>query len=225
MTRNLKVLGLALVAVFAMSAVAASAASANQWMTAGNVNAKIIADQVAEEQHVFKVEGASTEVKCKTAHFEGAEEISSPATTVDVTPSYSNCNAFLGLSATVTNQGCHYKLHIGSTTGTATWYMTPLTLICTGSNKIVIEAGTCKASVGGEQTFENGVEYMNNGGSPEKGLLTANLSGIKVNKEKDGFLCPLSGTGEVSTGTYEGDTNVTAESGGTPVSITAEGTE
>jgi hypothetical protein len=90
----------------------------NRWETEEHVNAKVIADQVSEEQHEFRVEGAGTEVKCKTAHFEGVDEITFPTSTIDVTPTYENCKAFGGLSATVTNQGCHYKFHLGKTTKT-----------------------------------------------------------------------------------------------------------
>jgi hypothetical protein len=219
MIRNIKVFGLALVAVFAMSAVVASAASANAFMSEGNVTAAITANQIKGEDHVFSVEG--NKVECETAKFATSGEVASPTGEITVHPTYSGCTAFSFVGASVTTTGCDYTLKVGGLIETGK-YNGKLNLTCSGSNKIVISAGPCEATVSGPQEFNSGITYTNAAG----GAVTvgANVSGIKTNKTKDGFLCPFKGTGE-TTGTYTGGTNATGTHSGAAVNITVEGTE
>lgn len=207
MTNKLKVLGLALVAVFAMSAVAASAASANQFMSEGNVETSISASQ--EGEHVFTVDGAS--VTCEVAEFNSTGPVASPATSVKVAPTYEECTAFTFFTAKIQTEGCYYNLHVGATGGIE--YTGSLDLECEEGHEIVIAAGTCEAKVPGGQTF-NGIGYANGSGTVTIG---ANVSGIEVNKTKDGFLCPFSGKG-AAEGSYEG----TTVASGSGVGITVE---
>lgn len=218
MMRNIKALGLAFVAIFAMSAVVASAAQANAFMSEGNVTAAISADQIKGEDHVFTVEG--NKVECETAHFATAGEVSSPTGSITVHPSYSGCTAFSFVGASVTTTGCDYTLGVGSIIETGK-YNGKLNLTCSGSSKIVISAGTCEATVSGPQEFGSGITYTNAGAAV---TVAANVSGIKTNKTKDGFLCPFKGTGEVN-GTYTGNTSATGKHGVENVNITVEGNE
>src|SRR6185437_3974454 len=69
MTRNLKAVGLALVAVFAMSAMAASLASATDLFTSTTANETITG---VGENHVFEITvGEGVALECTTASFHG----------------------------------------------------------------------------------------------------------------------------------------------------------
>lgn len=205
---KLKVLGLAFVAIFAMSAVAASAASAATFMSEGNVNAKVSADQISGEEHIFSVEG--NKVECETAHFATAGFVASPSEKITVHPEYSGCTAFGFVNATVETTGCDYVLNANG----------PLAVSCSGTSEIVITASTCQAKVA-SQSLASGLSYTNNGGGTV--TVSANVSGITATKTKDGFLCPFSGTGTVSNATYTGGTIASGEAeGGGSVAITVE---
>jgi hypothetical protein len=78
MSRNLKVLGLMVAAVFALSGTMASNAFAfTQFMSEGNVNTAVTADQEEGNNLVFTVEGST--FKCTTAHFETTTEEALPS--------------------------------------------------------------------------------------------------------------------------------------------------
>lgn len=218
MIRNIKVLGLAFVAVLAMSAVVASAASASKFMSEGDVNVTVKADQIGS--HVFSVTGNN--ITCTTAHFESAGLISSPATTVKVHPTYTGCTAFGFLNSPITTTGCDYILSSG-TESSADKFPASLELTCETGKKIIIVAGTCEVTVSGPQTFGTGLEFVNTtGASPKDVDLNASSVTVAVNKVKDGFLCPLGGTG-AGTGSYTGETTVRGyDSGGTQVGVTVE---
>lgn len=243
MIPKLRILVPLVLAVAATSALLASAAQAEpQWMTTGNVNATIKGEQ--EGTHTFEVEGPSTQVTCKSATFESVSEagdpggsvLSFPRKTKTTKPIYKECTAFGFAGAEVKNEGCHIRLHLGKPTFVPTvHWKVRFTFTCTKKgDKVTISAngGTCKASVTGTEELEEmphsdfgetGV-WKNNGGTPETGTLEGNVEGITVNKEVDGFLCPLNGTGTVNTGVYKGSNLVKAfNEKGEQVGITAEG--
>lgn len=209
MIRNIKALSLALVAVFAMSAVAAAGASAAEF-TAETSPVSVTAEQTAGAQHVFSVDG--TEVKCTTAKFATAGTVEAPATSITVHPTYAGCTAFGFLEASVKTTGCDYKLFAAG----------GINVVCEGSNQIVISAASCEAKVPAQE-IASGLSYVNEGGSPSTVKVQAALSGtVLTNKTKDGFLCPLKGTGEVF-GSYSGDTLAKGfDSLGEPVGISVE---
>jgi hypothetical protein len=140
MIRNLKVLGLALVAVFAMSAVAASAASAatpGEFTSDGTVT---VTGTSVGESFTFE---AGQKVVCNGDHTIGLQNVTPHAafnpgigvTTLTDKPHFTNCIATVGatsLPATVTTNGCDFLFHIGETTaplGTGTYTVTP-TVLC-----------------------------------------------------------------------------------------------
>jgi hypothetical protein len=126
MIRNLKVLGLALVAMFAMAAVLASVASAQ---TKG--------DLTSDGRFTLKGKEAGTEtenrltafgkfVQCPGSTYTGHKvevtphvPLTSGDTTATVTPHYKqeNCRGTLSTRATVHMNGCDYVVHLGETTG------------------------------------------------------------------------------------------------------------
>jgi hypothetical protein len=128
MTRNLKTLGLALVAVFAMSAVAASTASAQQGKLTSDGPVTLIGTETGE-LFANSFTGNSGKITCPGSVFTGHKYNVTPhvagasgETTATITPHYpKHCTAhipFLGTrTATVTTNGCDFVFHIGSTTG------------------------------------------------------------------------------------------------------------
>lgn len=141
MIRNLKVLGLALLAVFAFAAVGASAASAQ--------NGEVFSSEASE----FTLTGVETgvgtnrltafggRVECPGSTYTGHKYNETPhkliptgASSVTITPKYVNCVATaLKFPATVTMNGCDYAFHLeGTKEGAADTYGILATLVCPG---------------------------------------------------------------------------------------------
>jgi hypothetical protein len=182
MIRNFKTLGVAVLAVLALSAVVASAASASNF-TASKYPTEGTATS-AKGNDDFKTEAGS--VECK-AHFV-VDALSAPSETATVTPTYTECQAFGFLTATVSMNGCDY---VFKTTGN-------VDVVCPGGNKITVVASTCEAQIGG-QTGLSSVALANSGSGISA---KANVGGIAYTVTKDGFLCPFGGTGAKTGATY-----------------------
>jgi hypothetical protein len=198
MIRNFKVLGLALVAVLAMSAVVASAASAQ--FTANSYPTTVTATSPLGND-VFTVDGTS--VECD-GHFEGSA--SEASTTITIKAVYTNCKAFGFATATVNMNGCDYTFHSNQT----------VTVDCPVGKVITIVAGNCEVQVGAQGPLST-VDLSNNGNHID---VKATVTGITANATKDGFLCPLNGTGHKSS-SYAQSEPVTVKpvSGGSSVSV------
>lgn len=130
MIRNLKVLGLALVAVFAFSAVASSAASAANGRLTSDGPVTLVGTNNAGTVNALTAEFGTekTEIECPNVLYTGHkynvtphELIPSGAETVTLTPHYGVCVAKKGTEtfpATVDMNGCDYVLHLLETTAT-----------------------------------------------------------------------------------------------------------
>jgi hypothetical protein len=225
MIRKLKALGLAFVALCAMSAVIASAAQA----TAGTLTSegkKVIATAEQVGEHEFTLTdhevspGVFASTKCKKATFTGTAAVTDGATSVQVHPVYSECTAF-GLAATVTTTGCDYVLTTGTPTA-AGWHVIT-DIVCTTGFHIKIVTATCEVTVH-PQTGLVTSEVTNSGGSGTAMdlLLHTNITNITYIVDKDGIGCPLKGTGTFFKGDYVGTTTVKAHDSvtGVPVGIT-----
>ncbi len=193
MTRKFKALGLAILALCAMSAFAASSASANFDGEVEHVNLE--GNQTGN--HVFTT--AVGTVTCKKAKFTGTS-LSGTAvvggwTTSDITvaASYSECTAF-GFSATVNMNGCEYTM-TRTTIDANSVPIGPVHVICPGTNKIkIVAAGFCTMEVGA-QTPEGHVSYKNEGaGKSRDVLVTSTVTGISYSGN----------CGSGSGGTYSG---------------------
>jgi hypothetical protein len=222
MIRNFKALALALVAVFAMSAIAASVASA----TAGTLTAEgrtVIGtgEQVGEHELMFTDHplsgGGFATTKCKKATFTGTAGVTDGATSVTVHPEYKECTAF-GQPATITTTGCDYLLHFGTPTAGG-WHVVT-DIVCTGNSVIRIVTGTCDIHIK-SQTGLTTSEATNSGGASTAMdlLLHTNITGIKYTVTKDPIGCPLSGIGDFSNGDYRGTTTVKAHDKITQVAV------
>jgi hypothetical protein len=210
MIRNLKFLGLALVAVLAMSAVGAGAASADEFK-AESAPLTLTAKQ-GEPTDTFSTHAGN--VKCTTATYKGTQATTS-ATTIRVAPTYSGCT-FVGLNSTITTNGCEYLFHVPATAGVTTG---TVDIVCTGSNEITVTApnpalGKAKCIVHvPPQTGLGVVTYSNLGaGATREVKVSVKLTGLKYSQTAG---VAESGNCETkdntTTGTYEGSATVTGE--------------
>jgi len=120
MIRNSKALGLALVAVFALSAVAASSAQAGLKLTAANYPAvltgrsiKHIAGETEPFVHTFTLSGGVV-ATCKNTTYVGT--VTAVTESVTIIPKYGECSVRIGpptLPATVTMEDCDYVFRGG----------------------------------------------------------------------------------------------------------------
>ena len=163
MTHMIKALGLTLAAVFALSAVAASMASAEAFHFGSTVDHTVLTgSQVGED--VFTVHGGT--VKCSTASYAGTvESVTTKTTEVTITPTYGGCK-FAGIanSATIdmntcdflftakTKEGANYEGagHLKCTTPGDT---VTVTVVIGGVTKCIIHIP--------EQSFTSGITYSN----------------------------------------------------------------
>jgi hypothetical protein len=201
MKRNLKALGLAMVAALALSAVAASAAqAATHHVTAGSAPAVVTAKDTVNT--VFKITGGEHEVECSTTKYEGTLAVATN-TEVTVTPTYSGCHvdSIFGPSATVDVNHCAYVL--GGETDANGDALAEVE--CETANEITITyelfGSSCVVHV--TPGPYRGVHYVQNG---SKIKVEATVSGIKYHETGGGF-CPASHTGEDGTlnGTVEAE--------------------
>ncbi len=200
MMRNLKVLGTALVAVLAMSAVMASMASADD-LTSESTPVTLTGTQEGELTKFVTTAGSTT---CTTATLTGTS-IATPTTEGTATPAYSGCTC-IGVACTVDTTGCDFVLRIGgsgSTTATAD-------LVCTGGNEITLTNSKCVVHVKSQSNLSK-VEVTNTGSGATREL-TAHLeiSGIHyTHTEGTGIGKCTTGTG--TNGTLTGTAIITGE--------------
>jgi len=226
MIRKFKTVGLALVAVLAVGAFAASSAQAGLIMSDSNTHSTLHGE--GTNTHVFKLtDQTSLTAKCKKSTFTGA--VTEPSSTQRLHPEYSECEAFGFASATVTTTGCDYMYHIENTIPNSSIYHASMDIECEAGKSITIVAGTCEVDIGSNHSgtpvnqgltttrAKNGVV-----GGVNDVTLEAELKSIKYIVTKDGFLCPLDGTGTFVAGDYEGNTTLKAERGGAPEGVTIE---
>ena len=185
MSRRLKLLGVATMAVvvFSIAAIAqASAASFNfestpTWLKGSQVT-----------KNVFTFSGGT--VKCSVAEFRSTALISGTSVaSVTVHPIYGGCVAF-GQSATVNTNSCDYVL---SASG--------LVVSCSGASSITVEvpSGTCSVFIGTQFPTSPKLTYTSSGsGATREFLVTSSVTGLTYGTS--GGICGSAGT----NGTYTG---------------------
>ncbi len=192
MKRNLKALGLSLVAVFAMSAMVAQAASADPLFKSDEAHTIIKGSQ--EGTHEF-VAGEG-KVTCTTANFAGTSE-EKAQNSLTIIPEYKGCTAF-GFATTdvkFAENGCEYVFT--STTGEGE----DVHLLCSGEKNVeltptVFGFSVCTVDVL-PGTFES-VTYDN----VENGDVTVTAEAAGISYEEVSGDCGI-GSGE--NGTYTGN--------------------
>lgn len=231
MIRNFKALGLALVAVFAFCAMAASVASAQGKITSDGPVTLDIPETGALGSGENALTSFGNKVECPGTDYTGHEVITPAETTVPgtthqllptntttatITPHYdqTDCTESAGRRVTVVTTGCDFVFHVGGTV--AGGYAVTADVVCPhGANGIHVEVFTSGAS----HTSGNRICLLTV--TPQNGLagVTASniangdltVSGIfkKIHVHRSG-LCTLDGKG-TTTATGEFDLGVKVE--------------
>ncbi len=187
MIRNLKALGLALAAVFAFSALSASAASAtNDHFTAEKETALLTG---VSHDNVFQRTASGTKFECTTSKFAATIKNGDTQATVDatyngtkgITPHTTHCTSSAG-NVTIDMNGCHYIL-TGSTTKLDPTADAEVWITCPEGKQIQITSSLgVTISVPAQTPTGGGVSYANianHAGSGKTGVkVTATVTGI-----------------------------------------------
>lgn len=189
----------ALAALALLGAIGAGQVQAAQGMSEGNVNVRLVGAQIGNS--VFSLDGSK--IECTTVEAETSGFVSSPASSLTVFQTYTGCTAFGFVNATVNTNGCAIVETLGSEVA-ADKFSGSVALECEAGKKITIVAATCEVQIGSQELSGEAFGTNNTGASPQDVVLDFDLS-MAVTKTKDGFLCPLSGTG-AGTGKYTGQT-------------------
>lgn len=209
MTRNFKALGLALVAMFAITAVFSSAASAQFESEAESTTLSVSGNAMQS----FKTSaGSETTVECTTVQVDGTVA-SKATTTVRVTPTYSSCEKFLGIAVEIDENGCHYDFNLADNATSGS-----VNLECPSATGIEITVGnTCRYEIDSQSSLGT-ITYANKGTSSTREVeLQPNVTGITSTRTTSDFpfLCPNGS----ATGTYTGNSTVTGKVGANHVGV------
>ncbi len=212
MTRKLKTLGLASVAVAAMSMATASLTQAAQLHATSNQNIVVTGHQHAGE-NVFQLttslaEDKGPKVKCAQATFEGTAQTQGGSQVtgdeLTATPILSGCTAF-GQNATVKLNGCHF-----AATGAGQPAKTMvLDGVCTTAGKqIEIQTAICQVKIPA-QTTGGHVTLANVAGSPHSVTAQITVNSLK-HEYSAGIGCGHAKGVQTTDGDYEGFVNFQA---------------
>jgi hypothetical protein len=203
MIRSLKMIGQVLVAVLAMGAVLASSAAAQFESESAPVTLTVSANQMQK----FAPTAGGTAVECTTMSLDNSTQSVKATTTLEVFPTYSNCEKILGLPTSVNMNGCGYRFHsaVGSTTATSD-------VVCPAGKTIVINIGSgpfCQYTIGEANNQGLSVVHFDNigAGATREVTVTPEVAGIHSTRTVSGFGCPSAS----ANGTYEGDATITGE--------------
>ncbi len=228
MTRNLKMLGLALVAVFALSVVLGQAAMAEktvqrpyQFISDGDWTSLSAAQGAPGD--VFETD-AKLPIKCSTAAYSGSIGETAP-TTLTLTPAYSGCT-FGGFAADVITTGCSYVIHADQQLGTETeggaidWenkYQTTTTIDCSAGKDITViatQAGITKCTVHiPPQDMGTGVTLTNEetGGGVKDIKSHIEFSNIKYSQTEGTGLGKCATADNTTNGKYVGSNTISGK--------------
>jgi opacity protein-like surface antigen len=193
---RIRVIGLALVALFSLSAVAS--ASAHEY------NAKSTPVVAKGENHTFTA-GEAT-ITCKKAEFTYGGAVGKFGT-IKVTPAYKECKV-LGVNATVTVEGAEYEFGAPKEIK-ANEFSGQVSIVGASGAKIKIVTKilgeTCEVTFGTQAIAGEGTKFINNGGKTG-GEVKAKVEGAayKSNNKCFGFVGK-----EGTNGKYEGNATET----------------
>lgn len=213
MTRNLKVLGLALVAMLMMG-IAASAAMATTHEFHSEASGEITVTGSQTTENTFTTDSGT--IHCSTATFTGTAT-GPTTTTTTLTPTYSGCQStgFIEANVTVDTNKCHYTVHSHHTTTVAPIQTVPteLTLVNCEAGKpgIVVTAPFCTITVSSGQSF-TGITFTNTGSGANRKIIT-DAAVENINYSESGFACKNSGS-STTGGKYSGSVTIESASGG-----------
>ncbi|HET7120631.1 MAG TPA: hypothetical protein VFI17_05215 [Solirubrobacterales bacterium] len=200
MIRNLKSLGLGLVAAAALWVAAPSSAQATTPQLLVLNTATVSGNSIG--LHTFTIDGNS--VECSFAPFGAVGTVNGGQTWITVHPNYGSCKAFTFLNANVNTEGCNYEFMATGNESSGRWANGQMKISCSLGSSIVINAGSgaCVATLN-SQTVNSGISFVNTEASPMDFHLEALVATVVVNKTVDGFGCPFNSTGS-TFGSYTG---------------------
>jgi hypothetical protein len=191
MIRKLKTLGLALCAMLALTAVAASTASAEGEYTAGSYPTTGTATSPFGNDTFITAVGT---VEC-AVHAEGTLNEASSSGAVRMT--YTGCK-FAGFNATVNVGSCDFKL--GTPTGGPDTWTAPISIACE-SGVITITAGPCAMTLGAQGPL-NSATVVNNTAAGDVTIKADLTNTVNYTVTVDNFGCPFAGTGPKTGASY-----------------------
>ena len=214
MTRNLKALGLALLAVSSMGAMTASSASAvTDIMTVDNGTQATVT--AISHDHVFTTAG--TKFECTTAKFtstvvDGGSTFTVTASyegTTNVVPHTTHCAGIFG-TLTIDMNGCDYKLtgHTDADHSPEVDSHGRIWIECPVNQEIVMTNSTCTIRVPAQTPTEGGFTYTNQlDGTIWDVQAEITVTGITYTATHS-FACTLAGLKpEGNDATYSGNTD------------------
>jgi hypothetical protein len=200
MIRNLRALGLGLVAALSLSAVAASASSAAQLHSEAGHTILTGSQPMAPNELGLDV-GV---MKCGVAKFDGTIAAAT-TTTFSLTPTFGNCEIG-GVEVLFTHNECKFRFHIGPNehpTGT-------VDIVCP-DQPIEIDGPACVVTIPPQAGLQ-GETFTNEGeGAERRVIVDLNLGGIHY--VEHGMGCQNQ-TVTTNNGTYTGQITLTGESAG-----------
>jgi hypothetical protein len=206
MIRKFKTLGVAIVAVLALSAVVASAASAANYTASSYPTTGTGTSAVGNDTFITE----AGKVEC-ASHYEGT--LTGPSSSLTVKATYTSCKAFGFLSAKVAMNGCDYTFT--TPTGTAPNFTAPVDVTCPAGATISItspeSSPVCTTTIGAQGPLSS-VAITNVAGSPGDVTVKSAVKNIAYTVTQDGFGCPFNGTGAKTGAEYIQDSAVTFKS-------------
>ncbi len=201
MIRKIKVLGIAVVALAATSAFAASAQASELHATVGP-SAVLTGQQLPNLPITFKYTGSGLQTKCNEAHFEGTVQGLNPQQTTaqefTLTPRFTGCTVG-GLASTVDMNGCKFTFTNRQTTGITAPMTAYLDISgCTAGKRIEHTLPGCTITIP-EQNHLSHIVYVNTPGGPHDIDAIFAIQGMTY--EFHGAACP----GVNTVLTHDGD--------------------
>jgi len=218
MTSTLKTFGLALIAVFAMSALAASVAQAEFTFTtwegteSNHVHATLKSEQTTAFGDLFGQTAGKPAFKCEKTPTEGTSTTGDEAAGT-VSPLFSNCTVGANLAfVTVLPTTCHIRLNITGKDNEHRYTGTADVTCTTPGDSIHVRVYTnsgegtkiCEITVD-EQHGINGITYTNiTTGGPKTVQIDINSNNIKTTTIKGGIICQNTTGVNHTAGTFTG---------------------
>lgn len=202
MIRNLKALGLALVAALSLSAVAASASSANPLLHSEAGHTILTGSQPMAANELALDIGV---MKCGVAKFDGTIAAATTST-FSLTPTFENCE-INGAQVFFTHNECKFRFHIGPNEE----HLTGLMDIVCPDQPIEIDGQNCLVTIPSQAGLQSAT-YTNEGeGVERRVIIDLNLGGIDY--VEHGMGCENQ-TVTTNNGAYTGRITLTGESAG-----------